>query len=204
MTTRRDPGTIEEGGWFVWRIAGSEPIAFAPGVKAPAEFEVFISATLAQRPISLTIAMDPEKGAVPVAIGPGPSREPLTPVSYVELDQQLRTLDVDLLLCRAAARAIWMLAEPGEHGTSWEERLALLDSTEQLIRSRPRRHSINTGHLTEVAQVYRHAVDSGAPTKAVAKAFHATRSTAGRWVVLARREGLLGPADRTRAGEASP
>lgn len=59
--------------------------------------------------------------------------------------------------------------------------------------------------LAEVADVYRGALSRGlAPTDAVAAKFPTSRSTAGRWVMEARRRGLLGPAVRGRAGEQAP
>jgi len=58
--------------------------------------------------------------------------------------------------------------------------------------------------LKDVARVYRSAWEPGeAPTWAVAKHFHKSHSTAGRWVGLARERGYLGKADSTRGGEAS-
>jgi hypothetical protein len=50
-------------------------------------------------------------------------------------------------------------------------------------------------HLRRVADAYRSALlRSEPPTKAVASALHASRSTAGRWVEEARRRGILDPA----------
>lgn len=57
-------------------------------------------------------------------------------------------------------------------------------------------------HFERVADVYRYAVKLGRPpTEGVAEAFDVARSTAGRWVVQARRRGFLGPAMPGRAGE---
>ena len=58
--------------------------------------------------------------------------------------------------------------------------------------------------LEEVARVYRYALARpglGPPTKAVAQALDVSRSTAGRYVVRARLEGLLGKARPGVAGE---
>jgi hypothetical protein len=56
--------------------------------------------------------------------------------------------------------------------------------------------------LERVAEVYRTALQNGLPaTDAVATAFPISRSTAGRWVMEARRRGLLGEAIPGRAGE---
>ena len=59
--------------------------------------------------------------------------------------------------------------------------------------------------LEEAADVYRYALRLGQPpTNAVAEALNVSRSTAGRYVVRARRAGLLGPAVPGRAGEEQP
>ena len=56
--------------------------------------------------------------------------------------------------------------------------------------------------LEEVARVYRYALGRGwPPTNAVKKALNVSRPTAGRYVVRARRAGLLGPARPGVAGE---
>jgi hypothetical protein len=57
--------------------------------------------------------------------------------------------------------------------------------------------------LDQVANVYRAAVASGsrAPVVEVARQLGGSRPSAGRWVVQARRAGILKPALGTRAGE---
>ncbi|MGH2975582.1 MAG: hypothetical protein ACRDLL_12035 [Solirubrobacterales bacterium] len=62
--------------------------------------------------------------------------------------------------------------------------------------------AVTDDHLSRVAAVYRTAVEQGdPPTQTVADAMYAARSTAGRWVVEARKRGFLGPATKGRAGE---
>lgn len=56
--------------------------------------------------------------------------------------------------------------------------------------------------LGRVAKIYRAAVGSGTPTKAVAEAMNVPRSTAARWVTKARERGILRPALHGRSGEA--
>ena len=59
--------------------------------------------------------------------------------------------------------------------------------------------------LEEVARVYRYALQRGLPpTEAVKEALDVSRSTAGRYVVRARRAGLLGRASPGVAGELEP
>ena len=65
-----------------------------------------------------------------------------------------------------------------------------------------KRERISQDLLRDVARVYREAHAEGRrPTQAVATHFDKPRSTAGRWVGLARQAGFLGPADGPRAGE---
>ncbi len=66
-----------------------------------------------------------------------------------------------------------------------------------------RRRRLDDAHFREVAEVYRAAVKFGAPTRAVAAHFTAGESTAGRWVVEARRRGFLGKTIAGRPGEQS-
>jgi hypothetical protein len=75
----------------------------------------------------------------------------------------------------------------------------------QAISSRkPRRNRITTEHLVQVAKVYRRAIDDGVPPKqAVSIEFHASESTAGRWISLARQRGILGPTLPGKKGELS-
>lgn len=61
------------------------------------------------------------------------------------------------------------------------------------------RYSVD--HFREVARIYADAWDEGdPPTKAVAEAFGAERSTAAKWVAKARQLGFLTPTEKRRAG----
>ena len=73
-----------------------------------------------------------------------------------------------------------------------------------VVRGPGRGRPMDDEHLRRVAVVYREAIAVGsrAPVEAVRKALHASRSTAGRWVVQARKAGILGPARGPIAGEA--
>lgn len=65
---------------------------------------------------------------------------------------------------------------------------------------RPR--SVDDELLRRVAEVYRAAQRRGdPPTATVAQVLHGSRSSAGRWVMLARERGFLGPALDRKAGE---
>jgi hypothetical protein len=60
--------------------------------------------------------------------------------------------------------------------------------------------------LGQVASIYRSAVAGGsrAPVVEVARQLGGSRPTAGRWVLQARKAGVLKPAIGTRAGESVP
>ena len=67
------------------------------------------------------------------------------------------------------------------------------------------RNRITEEHLARVAAVYRQAIDEGVPPKqAVASELHASTSTAGRWINLARQRGILGPTLPGKKGELAP
>lgn len=67
----------------------------------------------------------------------------------------------------------------------------------------PRRR-VTPDLLTEVAELYRSATSAGlAPVVEIARKANVSHSTAGRWVVEARRAGIMGPAVGTRVGEAT-
>src|SRR5262245_30244819 len=68
-----------------------------------------------------------------------------------------------------------------------------------------RRRRLTRDLLKQVADTYRKAYEAGQPpTQAVAAEFQVSHSTAGRWVVEARKAGTLGPATGTKPGEATP
>ena len=69
---------------------------------------------------------------------------------------------------------------------------------------RPQRGSpVTDENLTQVAGLYRDALARGLPpTQTIAETMHVARSTAARWVGLARKRGLLGASLPGRAGEA--
>jgi hypothetical protein len=73
--------------------------------------------------------------------------------------------------------------------------------------SRPRASSKrNDARIPQAVEEYRRAISRGSrsPTVDVARALHVGRSTAARAIAEARRQGLLGPAKRTAAGEVLP
>jgi hypothetical protein len=85
----------------------------------------------------------------------------------------------------------------------------LVDQDTRAVRTPPPRVRVRSGggslrsKLARVAELYREAVADGShrATADVAETFGVSRATAARAVSAARRQGLLGPALRTRAGE---
>jgi hypothetical protein len=71
-----------------------------------------------------------------------------------------------------------------------------IDSLSRTAESSPRKSS--AAFYADVAKVYRGALESGAPTKAVAEHYKKSRTVAATWVYRARQLGLLG---RTNRGE---
>jgi hypothetical protein len=120
----------------------------------------------------------------------------------------LRRIPVGRILGEALTLAAWRVERPGVAVNpipAAAERLAFYEEHASSAR-RPRRGSpVTEEHLAQVAALYRAALDRGdAPTQAVAETMHAARSTAARWVGMARSRGLLGASIPGRAGEAAP
>jgi hypothetical protein len=104
-------------------------------------------------------------------------------------------------LVREIATQIASAPAPGPSDT-WEGFVQGFEAELANLARPERGKRISDEFLRQVADVYRYALGRGlAPTAAVGEAFNYSRSTAGRWIVEARRRGLLGPAIRGRAGE---
>jgi hypothetical protein len=96
-------------------------------------------------------------------------------------------------------RAVDGQGQPLPDYDAFVERSAGLAGAALPRRGRP---DLGDDHYREVARVYREAWARGdrAPTVAVAEAFSIRKTTAAKWVVVARRRGYLGPAVPRRAG----
>lgn len=72
------------------------------------------------------------------------------------------------------------------------------------LRQPASKRAITADLLRDVAGTYREAVSRGlAPLKAIGERFEVSHSTAGRWVQIARHNGVLGKAIGNIAGEVS-
>lgn len=205
MASKRDPGSVEDGGWWLLSVNPTEHVNYK-GVQLPCDFTMVVRPPLTDDIVELTVAIDAEQGPIPVAIGP--RRIPIQHMrSYRELDKQLKVLDVDKLLVRATVVAARMFAQDRlgdvyEAPEAWRRAREMEQMAEGVVQIR-RRRSITREYLEQVAEIYRRGVASGAPTRAVEKELYTSRSNAGRLVLLARKEGLLGHADSTRPGEST-
>jgi hypothetical protein len=176
-------------GFAIFYAADSDLVEVA-GYEVPREFYALLDIPKDAPRTALHVRIEggePVVQAVTVIRRPG--ELPLSASSYRKVN--LRRL-VEIAAARATLRA------PG------------LVRTEQVAqdiaatRPTPRRGSrISDEFLEEVAAVYRKAVLDGSrsPTWAVGEHFHTARSNAGRWVMEARRRGLLGEAKPGQAGE---
>jgi hypothetical protein len=86
----------------------------------------------------------------------------------------------------------------------WQQDVEKLSAAlHQAINSRgTARNRVTHAHLQEVAEVYRRAIAEGIPPKkAVSAELRASISTAGRWISLARQQGILGRTLPGKKGE---
>src|SRR5207249_4557258 len=87
---------------------------------------------------------------------------------------------------------------------AWQQDIEKLSAAlHQAISSRPTaRNRVTDEHLGKVAAVYRRAINDAIPPKQpVGDELHASTSTAGRWISLARRRVILGPTLPGKNGE---
>lgn len=113
--------------------------------------------------------------------------------------EDLRNLPLRSWLTSATASTAFV---PAESDSPVWITAAGTDAAEQVREALPRRRTrITPERLREVTDVYRANVDTGAPTLAVAEHFDVSRSTAGKWVRMARERGPLGPTRERVAGE---
>jgi len=178
----------------------------APGLRVPASFEAELEHPDWPTKVHAYVGYSRDTG--PVLNG---LRADMPTVSLAEINACLsatidRTTLLDAMTGRAASFVAAMrarAADPGIDDTSWWEISNRVFEEALPIVSR-RRYQVTDDHLAEVAKVYRAAVEGNLPpTKAVAKHFTVSHSTAARWVGMARQAGHLGPALGKRAGEAT-
>jgi hypothetical protein len=137
-----------------------------------------------------------------IVVGPdGPECVKLTLDAYI--DEPLTTTRIRVPLADLVDKAIETVGaynlETGmlERDGFWREMHDALPGR----RSKPGTRLLDED-LERASNVYRDALSLGKnPTDTVAEKLHISRSTAGRWLVEARRRGLLGPTTPGVAGE---
>ena len=107
----------------------------------------------------------------------------------------IREIPVAALVRMAAETGVWR-SEPTDDGSS-----KLIDGWPLQVPPRAPGAGPGEEHLRAVAATYQLAYATGAPpTKTVMERFGLPRATASRWIALARKRGLLGPATPRKAG----
>lgn len=115
--------------------------------------------------------------------------------------ENLRRLNISRYLQAARTAATLRARGPGKLTRVRDEDIPDLYEIYRPVRGAPKPR-LSDEALARAVEVYRQAVIAGdPPTQTVAKVLHLERSTAGRWMVEARRRGLLGPALARKAGE---
>jgi hypothetical protein len=187
------------------------------GLAAPRWFVTTLYKIGVPYSVDVYVRVDPQEGPVPEGIRVNTS--PGNHATYKDAVNLLKGARLDRLLhdalLRAANSAAWnkareALGKPAGQPMTQEEataaaRMAAASTAAAASIPPPvRRRSVTQDLLREVAQVYRAALDAGAPpTQAVANHFITTHSSAARWVREARKSGELGPSQGPMAGEAA-
>lgn len=198
-----------------WKLlARSEEIVTRNGTDIPAWFDMELSKPEWATEIVLSVVVDPNEGPVINGIRGGRDYRH----SYQQVIKFFRENADPLVFLRfVTAYAAGHLAtrrvldenfdEIRVSGAELEEAVGTLQ--EHFARRAwpatqvQRRRRVTPELLAKVAEVYRAAYSAGqSPTQAVAETFEVSHSTAGRWVVEARKAGTLGPAIGPTAGEA--
>jgi len=118
--------------------------------------------------------------------------------------ERLRRIPVGRLVQEAIMAAVHR--SPSKRGRR-KEPPSLVEFSDEYRRignraARKQGQAYTDDHYRRVAEIYRTALHSkDHPTKAVAVGFTVTPSTAGRYVMEARRRGFLGPTEPGKAGE---
>ncbi|MDQ3464937.1 MAG: hypothetical protein M3500_09655 [Actinomycetota bacterium] len=159
----------------------ARPIPVAPGMAGP--------------PVATLPAKDYRGYDVEVGIAFDGSRYVVQRIAVQQRDggppvttESLRDIPVAGLLRTLMPSLLWKLTEHPDGSSTLSELDGWSEDTT--------RHGPTDEALGLVAQIYRMAYICGdRPTKAVEDNLNLPRSTAGRWVALARERGFLGPAE---------
>ena len=206
MTIRlEDPGASEQGWAIKYNLTAGESFVLVPSREGASPRFVVprrFAATALRDGVVVGLTIEVDKHGIPrcgeLELRQPEGGEPIT-------SELLRKIPVARFM-REALEAVAMELESSPAGISTASLRRQDAPPPKLEHVRgPRRGSpLTEDHLRRVAEVYQAAVEQGDPaTQTVANEMHAARSTAARWVAKARERGILGPAKRGQAGEAS-
>jgi hypothetical protein len=202
-------------GWL-W-VRYDEEVAFLPygAWVIPASFEVVIEmpqqlpytvslrfSVTDDRPVCNSMTLEPERryrAIFPTGDG-GIGGWLYHPVRTELTSKGLREVPVGRLQRQAVLAAIHAPRGVGERPRPHRlEDWADIYAAQQDAPSRKPGDRLDDDHYRKVAEIYRQATRS--PTAEVAKKLNASRSSAGRWVMVARQKGFLGETTRGKPGE---
>ena len=172
--------------------ASLRTVFVAPGISAPSRFAVEVTE---QEPYDVALMVEVVGGrfvCTSFTASPGAEGEPIT-------TEGLRRIPVATLVRLGAQQVAMQFEQHGEGDTAYtrHESTSWTD-TKRLVAAGPTDET-----LRFVAFQYRFAYAVGeGPTKAVQERLGLPRSTAGRWVDMARKRGYLGAAEGP--GKAGP
>jgi hypothetical protein len=182
------------------------------GVEVPERFVVVVDHPVWPTKVEFIVVVDPDAGPALAGVEATDGQVTLQAATTAITD----TVGVETVLAAATAWVAGELAALRALGVDVDltvltnqqraEYFAVRDSTwsHAFALVRKRRRVLSRELLRQVAEVYRKAYAAGdPPTKAVAEHFTVSHRTATRWVSEARRVGEMGPAQGTRAGEAT-
>ena len=172
--------------------------------RVPKRVFVLCRLALTPLPVALELVLDDEWTCEHLVVARPPDRPPITQTI-------LKQIPVKVIAAVMSPRAADRLVQRA--GGGLERKIAVLTGgTAAYLEAtgragNPRRGKrLDRAHLQTVADMYRLEVARGRrdPVWVIADHFNVARSTAGRWVALCRKRGVLGPAKRGSKGERRP
>jgi hypothetical protein len=159
-----------------------------PGVALPTRFEAVVTEE-DYAPVHLALVVEERRAVLDQVLFYRRPGDP--PLRVTKMRPPL-----DRYATRAAAiAAVQIVAnDDGSFGAvrSDETAIAFLENYEPIPRARRRGRKLSEAELKKAARIYREALPSGKPVKALRDEIPMSRSTAHRWIEEARRRGFLG------------
>ena len=180
-----------------WDMLKYGPVPLAHGVFVPERLTAIVERD-GDHTVEIDISVEDGKLVCDaVRVFRNPERPSLT-------GHELRRLEVSEWMIRATAKfgvgnQEGVVTTPAAWGTD-EYRT----DVEGVVRRSQRRNQVTEEDLRTAAEIYREHADTRNPTATVAKQLSIGRSTAARWVALARERGYLPPAQGEAATSRKP